>query len=154
MRAVIGREVDINQPLNLRRLSPWQKVIVAIRKELSESSFFLNSKRERMQEAHKARIVREDKVKEMILTEIYQELVKGASGKGSDRVQKIVIAVNPEFKDVIFDSCNSEGEVVRQGIFSHSDFSQYEIVAVKENADIRRAFSKMPYLFEVSRKLI
>ena len=154
MRAVIGREVDINQPLNLRRLSPWQKVIVAIRKELSESSFFLNSKRERMQEAHKARIVREDKVKEMILTEIYQELVKGASGKGSDRVQKIVIAVNPEFKDVTFDSCNSEGEVVRQNIFSHSDFSQYEIVAVKENADIRRAFSKIPYLFEVSRKLI
>lgn len=152
MRAVIDREVDIRQPINLRRLSPWQKVVVAVRKEISESSFFRASRREQIQNARRKRIMREERVKETILTKIYQELIKGQSVEGGGRVENIVIAVNPEYKDIIFDFCNSAGDVVWKSIFSHSDFAQYHIVPVAENADLRRAFSNMPYLFEVSQR--
>lgn len=155
MRAVIRHEVDINQPLNLRRLSPVQKVIVAIRKEFAESSFFMKSKRARQQNAHRALIMKEDHAKELILAEIYKQLgSENPSCVEGERVHEIIIAVNPEYKNVLFDTKNKNGDVIRKSIFSHSDFLQYEISRVGENADFRRAFSDMPYLFRVTKKTI
>lgn len=153
MRTEIRREIDITKPLNLRRLSSMQKILVAIRKELSESNFAMNSRRRLQQEAHRRMIVKEDHAKETILTEIYQELVLGKSTNGIP-AKEIIITVSVEYRDVIFDKKNSTGEIVRKSIFSHSDFSQYSIMQIPENADIRKAFSTMPYLFRVRRKVL
>ena len=64
----------------------------------------------------------------------------------------MVIAVNAEYSDVIHDQKDEDGSVVKPSIFRHNDFSQYEIVPVQENVDLRTAFPEMPYLFVCSRK--
>lgn len=153
MKVTIRREVDITKPINLRRLKPLDKIKTAIRKEISVSNFFINSRKTREQKAHRERIAKEDTAKEIILSKIYQELILGRSVNG-EPVRDIVIAIDSEFKDVIFDETNVKGEVIRKSIFAHSDFSHYNIEMAIEDPDIRLSFPKMPYVFRCSRKAL
>lgn len=153
MRVVIRNEIDIDKPLNLRRLSPVTKVIVAFRKQLQSSVFFEKRRMKAEQAKNRARIVKEDSCKESISTRLYQELVLNKSMQNTDSViREVVIAVNAEYSDVIHDQKDEDGSVVKPSIFRHNDFSQYEIVPVQENVDLRIAFPEMPYLFVCSRK--
>lgn len=155
MRVVLRNVIDVTQPINLRKLSPLSKVIVAIKKEWQSSSFVQTSQRNREDASHRERVKKEETIKQMILTQLYQELSKSRSLSSRNlETSSVVIAVKPEYKDILFDELDKAGNTIHVGILNHSDFSQYDMIRIQENSDMRKAFPDMPILFKCSRKQI
>ena len=155
MRVVVRKTVDIDSSVNLRRLSPKDKLIVAIKNEWTTTSWYRSSKEKSQQELRKRVIEREDRVKDLVLTKIHQELDESKFLKKSGMTAKeIIILVDAEFEDVLFDKYDEDGELRRRSIFLHNEFAPYNVTAVEEDSDIRKCFSDMPYMFRVSKKTI
>lgn len=154
MRARIRKVIDIDKPINLRRLSPFEKIVVSVRKQAS-ISLFSNAQEKKARELHKKRIEREDELKSYLLSQIRNELVNSKEvSKYGKTSKEIVFAIEAKYKDLIFDEVDSFGNVINKGILSTDDFSQYEIIRIEENKDIRRSFTEMPYLFRCRRRVI
>ena len=155
MRAVIRKEVDVDQPLNLRRLSPLQKITVSLRKEWKSTSFYRNADLARERVAHQKKIAREDDAKRAILGKVYTELIRKADArKDVGTIDEVIVAVDASFSDILFDRYNSDGELLYKGILNHSDFAQYDIDVIQENHDIRLAFPHMQYLLRFRKKVV
>ncbi len=155
MRAVIRKEVDVDQPLNLRRLSPLQKITVSLRKEWKSTSFYRNADLARERVAHQKKIAREEDAKRAILGKVYTELVRKADArKDVGTIDEVIVAVDASFSDILFDRYNSDGELLYKGILNHSDFAQYDIEVIQENHDIRLAFPHMQYLLRFRKKVV
>ena len=147
MRAVIRKEVDVDQPLNLRRLSPLQKITVSLRKEWKSTSFYRNADLARERVAHQKKIAREEDAKRAILG-------KADARKDVGTIDEVIVAVDASFSDILFDRYNSDGELLYKGILNHSDFAQYDIEVIQENHDIRLAFPHMQYLLRFRKKVV
>ena len=155
MRAVIRKEVDVDQPLNLRRLSPLQKITVSLRKEWKSTSFYRNADLARERVAHQKKIAREEDAKRAILGKVYTELIRKADArKDVGTIDEVIVAVDASFSDILFDRYNSDGELLYKGILKHSDFAQYDIEVIQENHDIRLAFPHMQYLLRFRKKVV
>ena len=155
MRAVIRKEVDVDQPLNLRRLSPLQKITVSLRKEWKSTSFYRNADLARERVAHQKKIAREEDAKRAILGKVYTELVRKADArKDVGTIDEVIVAVDASISDILFDRYNSDGELLYKGILNHSDFAQYDIEVIQENHDIRLAFPHMQYLLRFRKKVV
>lgn len=155
MRAVIRKEVDVDQPLNLRRLSPLQKITVSLRKEWKSTSFYRNADLARERVAHQKKIAREEDAKRAILGKVYTEMVRKADArKDVGTIDEVIVAVDASFSDILFDRYNSDGELLYKGILNHSDFAQYDIEVIQENHDIRLAFPHMQYLLRFRKKVV
>ncbi len=155
MRAVIRKEVDVDQPLNLRRLSPLQKITVSLRKEWKSTSFYRNADLARERVAHQKKIAREEDAKRAILGKVYTELIRKADArKDVGTIDEVIVAVDASFSDILFDRYNSDGELLYKGILNHSDFAQYDIEVIQENHDIRLAFPHMQYLLRFRKKVV
>ena len=155
MRAVIRKEVDVDQPLNLRRLSPLQKITVSLRKEWKSTSFYRNADLARERVAHQKKIAREEDAKRAILGKVYTELIRKADArKDVGTIDEVIVAVDASFGDILFDRYNSDGELLYKGILNHSDFAQYDIEVIQENHDIRLAFPHMQYLLRFRKKVV
>lgn len=155
MRAVIRKEVDVDQPLNLRRLSPLQKITVSLRKEWKSTSFYRNADLARERVAHQKKIAREEDAKRAILGKVYTELIRKADArKDVGTIDEVIVAVDASFSDILFDRYNSDGELLYKGILNHSDFAQYDIDVIQENHDIRLAFPHMQYLLRFRKKVV
>ena len=155
MRAVIRKEVDVDQPLNLRRLSPLQKITVSLRKEWKSTSFYRNADLARERVAHQKKIAREEDAKRAILGKVYTELIRKADArKDVGTIDEVIVAVDASFSDILFDRYNSDGELLYKGILNHSDFAQYDIEVIQENLDIRLAFPHMQYLLRFRKKVV
>ena len=155
MRAVIRKEVDVDQPLNLRRLSPLQKITVSLRKECKSTSFYRNADLARERVAHQKKIAREEDAKRAILGKVYTELIRKADArKDVGTIDEVIVAVDASFSDILFDRYNSDGELLYKGILNHSDFAQYDIDVIQENHDIRLAFPHMQYLLRFRKKVV
>ena len=155
MRAVIRKEVDVDQPLNLRRLSPLHKITVSLRKEWKSTSFYRNADLARERVAHQKKIAREEDAKRAILGKVYTELIRKADArKDVGTIDEVIVAVDASFSDILFDRYNSDGELLYKGILNHSDFAQYDIEVIQENHDIRLAFPHMQYLLRFRKKVV
>ena len=155
MRAVIRKEVDVDQPLNLRRLSPLQQITVSLRKEWKSTSFYRNADLARERVAHQKKIAREEDAKRAILGKVYTELIRKADArKDVGTIDEVIVAVDASFSDILFDRYNSDGELLYKGILNHSDFAQYDIDVIQENHDIRLAFPHMQYLLRFRKKVV
>ena len=155
MRAVVRKEVDVDQPLNLRRLSAFQKIAVSLRKEWKSTVFYRNSDLARERAAHQKKIAREENAKSAILSKVYTELIRKADAYDDvGTINEVTVAVDASFSDILFDRYDSDGDLVYKGILNHSDFAQYDIEVVKENHDVRLAFPHMQYLIKFRKKVV
>lgn len=152
MRVKIKEIIDISKPINLRTMSPRDKIITALRCAVVNSNIFLNGKRKREQEAHRKRLEREDYLKDVLLTKVYQSLIKNNEIKEGDLNEKVYITVNSSYKDVLFDEFDESGNLLHKSVLKQSDFAQYNIKFVEEETDLRIAFPEMPFMLEFSRK--
>lgn len=152
MRVEVRKIIDINQPINLRTLSPLDKVLTAIRCAFSNSNIALMNRKKREQEAHQKRLEREDYLKDILLTKVYQTLVKNSVVKEGELSEQVFITVNAEYRDILFDEFDEKGNMLHKSVLKQSDFAQYNVKFVEEEPDIRRAFPEMPYMLIFSRK--
>lgn len=155
MRVEIRKIIDTTKPINLKELSPIQKVVVAVKTAFNESKFISSSRIKREQSEHRARLQAEDQLKDVLLAKVYQALVANTLTKEQDvSVQKVYIKVDSKYKNYLFDEFDREGRLLNKSILKHLDFAQYNCAIVQENADLRRAFPEMPYLLEFSKKVL
>ena len=115
----------------------------------------MSKRNKREKERKLKRINREETVKMVLLTRMYQELTldKTLKSKGK-HTKSITISINAKYKDVIYDTYDAIGNILEKSIFTHTEFSPYQIVRVKECDDIRKAYPDMPYLFKCSLRKI
>lgn len=122
---------------------------------IANSRFFVSNKNKREKERKLERINKEETVKMMILTRLHQELTLDKTLKAKEKHTKsITISVNAKYKDIIFDTYDAKGNIVERSIFTHTEFSPYQIEQVKECNDIREAYPGMPFMFKCSLKKI
>ena len=96
-----------------------------------------------LEKEYKLRMAMIDKVKEMMLSILYSELVNNTSmSKRKLQAKKIYIKIDSVFADCIDDA------------LKHKDFISFNIVRVRENSDIRKAFPNMPLIYECSKKVL
>lgn len=143
MRIKLRNSLNIDAPVNLRRLTPAMKVYAGIMSKIHSSKMY-KQEINRKVEANAIKKMQQDEIlKEMLLSKIYKELNSNATLKPEGKVcSSMVISVEASQK-------HSLDRVLKQ-----SEFLPYKIEFIEENRDIRLAFKNMPYLIRVSKKII
>ena len=103
IRVTVRKEIDVTEPINGRRLSALNNIIVGYKLSISNSKFFMSKRNKREKERKLKRINREETVKMVLLTRMYQELTldKTLKSKGK-HTKSITISINAKYKDVIY----------------------------------------------------
>lgn len=153
MKVKVRDSINTTKQINLRDLTPVQKVTVAIQCAIDESKMMQNKRRRKEQASYQARLREEDTLKNVILTKAYQALILNTyNKKKKSTTDEVFIKVDGKYKYLLFDEIDQEGALVHTSILKHSDFAQYNVSIVPECQDIRRAFPEMPYLLKLTRK--
>lgn len=141
MRYLIRRELDLDKPVNLRRLSPAMKIYAGLACKWRETNFYRTKLNKRLEADYAARVKRDEKLKEALMVVIYKELDNNSllSSRGEES-QELVICVKSNFIHSL------------DRILTHKDFLPYVISKVEEDPDVRKAFPEMPILLRVSKK--
>lgn len=108
-----------------------------------QTNFYIRKKRKENEQEF-ARIAKMDEsLKETILAYIYSELNKNNSLESKNKkCKEIILSIDPSYVD-------SLGRIMH-----HKDFMQFNLSLVKENSDMRKAFSNMAVLLKVNKKTV
>lgn len=143
MKVFVRDSLNLEKPVNLRRLSSPMKLYVGIVMKWRESKMYKVKINKQLQAEYLEQVKRDDKLKEVLLAQIYNELNNNHTlGEKGEVCDSIVLSVKSKY----FASL--------ERVLSHKDFLMYDIRRVEENSDIRVAFKNMPILLEVRKKLL
>lgn len=143
MRVYVRDELCTNKPTNLKRLSPKMKILVGILTKWKETSFYKKAEQKRADAIYSVQLQRDEKLKDSLLALIYRELNTNTTLAGKDDVcVSIVFGVSSKYKDSL------------ERILKHKDFLPYNAELIKENQDMRKAFSNIPILVRFSKKAL
>lgn len=143
MRYLVREELDLDKPINLRRLSPIMKIYAGIMTRWRGSNTYRHKVEKRREATHMAMVQKDECLKEALLALIFRELDNNTSMAEKGEISKeIVISVNSEYRSSL------------KRILNHKDFVMYNLELVTENPDMRLAFHTMPILIRVSKKLL
>lgn len=141
MRIKIRKELDLDNPINLRELTPFQKIYVGIMTKWRNSDYYRTKVNKQLEEEYAKEVQRDEQLKELILVQIYKELMNNNTlGERGDICKTITLAINYKSKSSL------------ERIISAKDFLQYNMEIVPENPDVRRAYYDMPVLLRISKK--
>lgn len=141
MRSLIRDELCVDQPINLKKLSPFMKIYAGIIVRVHESKYYKNKLNARIEERYLEQTRKDEMVKDCILAMIYRELNnnKSLEDKG-DVCASVILSVSSRYSDSL------------QRIITHKDFLSYDVEIVDENQDMRQAFPSMPVLLQVKKR--
>lgn len=144
MKVKVKREINVDNPnLDIRSLPKSSRLFAGIKVSWHTTKIYQKIHQKEMEKEYKLRMAMIDKVKEMLLSVLYGELVNNTSmSKRKLNAGKIYVKV-----DSVFSDCIDEA-------LSHKDFISFNIKRVNENPDIRKAFPNMPLIFECSKKVL
>ena len=149
IREVVSHEADVD----LQRLTPFQKISVAVRKRIYNSRFAQRSREKQQELEFKDKVAREERLKVELLSEIHNNLVnseglrKVYSNKGIDidslgiKCEAVVLAVDRSFEQELYKLLN------------HKEFSEFKFRILDVNRDMLRSFEKIPILLEVRNRV-
>ncbi len=143
MRVKIREELDLTSQINLRRLSPIMKIYAGIVTKWHESEFYRRGLNRHKEAAAIARMQQDEKLKQLILAQIHKELnVNEELRKVGKVCTSITIQIGADYKKSL------------DRVLKHKDFLPYKIEPVPENEDVRKAFTNMPYLIRITKKVV
>lgn len=141
MQEFVRKELDLQQPVNLRRLSPVMKIYAGFMSKMMETKFYKTALNKRKEEEYALRTQRDERLKEVLLAVIYRELNSNETMKEyEEECVEMIVCVKSNF-------IHSLDRIIR-----HKEFLPYDIVKVEEEADLRVAFPDMPILLCISKK--
>lgn len=143
IRVKVRSVVDTDKQVNLKELKPADKIIAGFVSQWHQTKFYKNMmKRESEQEF--ARLTKMDEqLKETILAYVHAELNRNTSLAQHDtKCTEIVLSINAKYKD-------SLGRIMK-----HKDFISFNLELIEESSDMRKAFSNMPILIKISKKVV
>lgn len=152
MRVKMRRVLDVESPVNLRELAPLDKIKAGIVTQWMHTNFYKNYRKRKDEERYSEQVKKDEIVKSLLLSRLYNELGNNNTLKEKDKVcDSIIISIDHDYVEslerlfpALFD---------KPGSFS-KDFLSYDVVRIKENADIRRAFPDMKVLLKFSKKTL
>ena len=143
MKTLVRKELDVNAPINIRRLSPMMKVYAGIITKWHTTKIYNTNLTKRLEAAHILQTQKDDRLKEVLLALFYRELTDNVTlGEKEKHCKKIVVAIQDNYQDSL------------TRILTHKDFLPYDIVRIRETSDIRLSFEKMPILLSVNKKVL
>ena len=143
MKVKIRNELDIDKPVNLKRLKPTMKIYAGIITKWRQTKFYQTAARNRAEAEYTRQVQRDENLKSLLLAQMYRELTNNTTLQSRGEVcQEIILEVNNDYRDSL------------DRILTHRDFIAYDISRVDENEDIRKAFNNMPILLRVSKKVL
>lgn len=143
MQAFIRYELDVNSPVNLRRLSPVMKIYAGIITRIHETKLYQTRLHKSIEAEHASQIRKDEMLKDYLLAIMYRELTENRTlGASGCECAEIVLSISSEYRKSL------------QRVLMHRDFVNYTISEIPENTDFRKAFHEMPILIKVSKRMI
>lgn len=143
IRVKIRTDIDVTKPVNLKKLSPIDKVKVGFITQWRQTKFYQKWKQREEETKLSEQSAKDNYVKESILSYLYSELVQNRElSKKNQKCKEVVLEIPYEYYENV---CR---------VLKHKDFNSYDISLVEENKDLRRAFSDMPFLIKAKSKLL
>lgn len=152
MRVLVRNELNLSKPVNLKKLTPYEKVKAGIISQIMQNSFYINYKRQKDEESYMQTLKEDEMIKSLILAELYAELNQNRTlAERGMKAEEIIITVDAKheesLKRLFPNLFGQQGK-------PHKDFISFNIDRVPENSDIRQAFKNMPILLRASAKRI
>lgn len=143
MKVFIRKELNTEKPINLHRLSSVMKLYAGIVTKWHSTKFYKINLNKRLEAEQQEQIQKDEKLKELLLAQVYNELTNNASLSEKGEVcDSVILSVKSDY----FSSLSR--------ILSSKDFLLYDVRRIEEFSDLRTAFEKMPILIEFKKKMI
>ena len=150
MRVKVRSILDVDKPINLRRLSPKDKIVAGIMTQIKSTNIYKRNRQRKLEAVYLEQLKQDEDLKNYLLALIYRELIQNNTLSTKDKVcESIIIEVSQRYQDSL--------ERLFPNLFGkqgepNKDFLSYDITKIEENTDIRRAFKEMPIRLKCSKK--
>lgn len=143
MKIKIRDELNVDEPINLRRLTPRIKLYAGFMVKIHESRWYQTGRRKKEEQDYAKQVQKDERLKNALLAVLYRELVdnKTLSDK-KDTCKEITVSIDSKYQKSL------------DRILKQKDFIMYDIKRVEEQPDIRKAFPDMAIILQVSKKVV
>ena len=143
MKVFIRKELDVNQPINLRRLSPFMKIYAGLLTKIHSTKLYKTNLQKRLEEDYLQQVKQDENLKDALLAVLYRELSTNNTLKEKGEVcSELIVQIQRDQQESL------------KRIMSHKDFLIYNMTLIEENSDILKAFKNIPILLKVTKKTI
>ena len=143
MKIKIRDELNVDKPINLRRLTPRIKLYAGFMVKIHESRWYQTGRYKKEEQDYAKQVQQDERLKNALLAVLYRELVdnKTLSDK-KDTCKEITVSIDSKYQKSL------------DRILKQKDFIMYDIKRVEEQPDIRKAFPDMAIILQVSKKVV
>lgn len=143
MKIKIRDELNVDKPINLRRLTPRIKLYAGFMVKIHESRWYQTGRHKKEEQDYAKLVQQDERLKNALLAVLYRELVdnKTLSDK-KDTCKEITVSIDSKYQKSL------------DRILKQKDFIMYDIKRVEEQPDIRKAFPDMAIILQVSKKVV
>lgn len=145
MQYFVRKELDVSEPINLRKLSPSMKIYAGVLSSWHNTRYYKKKYAKRKEIEEQVRIQKDERLKDYLLAMIYKELDNQTISKRlqtGEECLEIIIQVN----SVSIYSLNR--------VLKSKEFLPYKIERIQEEKDFRIAFPDMPVLIRVQKLVL
>lgn len=143
MKIKIRDELNVDAPVNLRRLQPRMKLYAGFMVKIHESRWYQTGKHKKEEQEYARQLQQDEKLKDALLATLYRELVSNNTlEERNDVCTSIILGID------------SKHDKSLKRILKQKDFIMYDIQRVEEQPDLRKAFPDMQILIRVSKKVV
>lgn len=143
MRVKIRDELNIDSPINLRKLKPAMKLYAGFMVKVHESKWYQTNRHKKEEEDYARQVQEDEKLRDALLAVLYRELVSNRSlEQKNDVCSEITISIDSRYQ-------KSLNRILKQ-----KDFIIYDIRRVQEDPDLRKAFPDMKILLCASKRAV
>lgn len=145
MQYFVRKELDVSEPINLRKLSPSMKIYAGVLSSWRNTRYYKKKYAKRKEIEEQVRIQKDERLKDYLLAMIYKELDNQTISK---RLQ-----TGEECLEVII-QVNSVSIYSLNRVLKSKEFLPYKIERIPEEKDFRIAFPDMPVLIRVQKLVL
>jgi hypothetical protein len=145
MQYFVRKELDVSEPINLRKLSPSMKIYAGVLSSWHNTRYYKKKYAKRKEIEEQVRIQKDERLKDYLLAMIYKELDNQTISK---RLQ-----TGEECLEVII-QVNSVSIYSLNRVLKSKEFLPYKIERIPEEKDFRIAFPDMPVLIRVQKLVL
>ena len=145
MQYFVRKELDVSEPINLRKLSPSMKIYAGVLSRWHNTRYSKKKYAKRKEIEEQVRIQKDERLKDYLLAMIYKELDNQTISK---RLQ-----TGEECLEVII-QVNSVSIYSLNRVLKSKEFLPYKIERIQEEKDFRIAFPDMPVLIRVQKLVL
>ena len=145
MQYFVRKELDVSEPINLRKLSPSMKIYAGVLSGWHNTRYYKKKYAKRKEIEEQVRIQKDERLKDYLLAMIYKELDNQTISK---RLQ-----TGEECLEVII-QVNSVSIYSLNRVLKSKEFLPYKIERIQEEKDFRIAFPDMPVLIRVQKLVL